>query len=166
MWMGDTDMPAHDSSAETRSRPFFAPTTEETLVHPSSPSGVIHPVTTSVPAVSSVHFLVHAGMPEIQALAVRRGWVSQGFTTLSIPWTEMHWTTDGWKTVRVLRSTDVPCPVMNGYYFLPNVPCGSEVEFAVRAGVACHAPQDTAGMRDTTEIWFNNQGENYRQVTE
>lgn len=159
-------MPVHDSSADNRSRPFLAPTTQETLVHPSSPSGVIRPVTAAVPPVSSIHFLVHAGMPEIQELAYRRGWLGRGFTTLSIPWTELHWTTDGWKTVHVLRSTDVPCPMMNGYFFLPSVPAGTEVEFAVRSGVACHAPHDTAGNRDTTEIWFNNQGQNYRQETE
>jgi hypothetical protein len=104
-------------------------------------------------------------MPEVQALAHSRGWLSRGFTTLSIPWTEMHWTLDDWKTVRVLRSTDVPCPVMNGYYFLPSVPTGTEVGFAVHAGIACHAPQDTAGTRDTTDLWFNNDGLNFRQVT-
>jgi hypothetical protein len=158
-------MPAHDSPTDHRTRPFLAPTTEQTIVHPSSPSGVIRPVTAMVPAVSSIHFLVHAGMPEVQELAHSRGWFAQGFTTLSIPWTEMHWTTDEWKTAHVLRSTDVPCPVMNGYFFLPHVPSGTEILFAIRAGVACHAPHDTAGTRDTTDLWFNNQGLDYRQVT-
>jgi hypothetical protein len=159
-------MPARETSENDYvARPFLAPTTEQTLVHPSSPSGVIRPVTASVPAVSSIHFLVHSGMPEIQDLAHTRGWLARGFTTISIPWTEMHWTVDDWKTAHVLRSSDVPCPVMNGFFFLPDVPVGTEVTFAVHAGVACHAPHDTAGNRDTTELWFNNQGHNYKQVT-
>ena len=159
-------MPVHDSTPDHHSRPFLAPVTQETIVHPSSPSGVIRPVTATVPAISTVHFVVHAGMPEIQGLASARGWLERGFTTLSIPWTEMHWSTDGWKTVHVLRSSDVPCPVMNGYYYLPNVPTGVEVSFAIHAGIACHAPQDTAGMRDASDVWFNNHGLNYRQTTQ
>lgn len=159
-------MPAHDSPSDSQTRPFLAPTTEQTVVHPSSPSGMIRPVTTVIPAVSTIHFLVHAGMREVLELANSRGWLAQGFTTLSIPWIELHWTTDEWTTVHVLRSTDVPCPVMNGYFFLPNVPAGTEVMFAVRAGIACHAPQDTAGIRDTRDLWFNNRGHNYRQVTQ
>ena len=34
---------------------------------------------------------------------------------------EMHYTTDGWKTSRVLKSTDVPSPYINGYFYLPFV---------------------------------------------
>lgn len=158
-------MNVQDSPNDNPVRPFLAPTTGETEVLSSSPSGVIRPVTAAVPSVSAVHFLVHAGMQEVQALAQAKGWFARGFSTISIPWTEMHWTTDGWKTSHVLRSTDVPCPVMNGYFFLPNVPVGTEVEFAVHAGVACHATHDTAGSRDTAALWFNNHGRNYYQTT-
>jgi hypothetical protein len=158
-------MHVHDPQSDAQVRPFLAPTTEETEPLTSSPSGVIHPVTASVPSLSAVHFLVHAGMAEVQALAESRGWFARGFNTLSIPWTEMHWTLDGWKTSHVLRSSDVPCPVMNGFFFLPNVPVGTPVEFAVHAGVACHASHDTAGNRDTASLWFNNRGRNYLQLT-
>lgn len=163
--MGEHMQP-RKNAGEQGSRPFLAPSTPEaSRPYQSSPSGITRPVTASVPQVSSVHFLVHAAMPEVQQCAAARDWFAKGFTTLSIPWTEMHWTTDHWKTIQVLRSTDVPCPVMNGFFFLPNVPAGTEVEFAVHAGVACHAPHDTAGSRDTTDVWFNNDGLNYRQTT-
>jgi hypothetical protein len=55
--------------------------------------------------------------------------------------------------------------VVNGFFFLPNVAPGVEVEFAVHAGLACHAPSDTAGSRDTGDLWFNADGGNYRQQT-
>lgn len=118
-----------------------------------------------MPKVSSLHFLVHPDMAEVQDLARGRGWPEKGYTTLSIAWVELHWTLDGWKTTQVLRSTDVPCPVVNGSFFLPNVAAGTEIEFAIHAGIACHAPQDTAGVRDSADVWFNNAGINYRQVT-
>ena len=35
---------------------------------------------------------------------------------LSIPWVEMHYTTDDWATSRVCKSSDVPSPVINGWY--------------------------------------------------
>jgi hypothetical protein len=122
-------------------------------------------VTAAVPQVSSVHFVVHPELSEVQQLVAQRGWHGAGFTTLTIAWTEMHWTTDAWKTTHVLSSTDVPCPVMNGYFFLPNVPAGTAVEFALHVGVSCHAPHDTAGTRDTASLWLNNEGRNYTQQT-
>jgi hypothetical protein len=158
-------MHIRESQSEIQARPFLAPTTEETQHLASSPSGVIRAVTATMPSVSAVHFLVHASMREVQQLAQAKGWFARGFNTISIPWTEMHWTLDAWKSSHVLRSTDVPCPVMNGYFFLPNVAVGTEVEFAVHAGVACHASHDTAGNRDTASLWFNNHGRNYYQAT-
>lgn len=113
---------------------------------------------------SSVHFLVHADMPEVKAYAASRGWHDQGFQ-VSVTWQELRYSTDGWRTSHAVHSTDVPCPVMNGFFFLPNVTAGTEVEFAVHAGVACRAPTDTAGSRDTGELWFNNDGANYRQLS-
>ena len=111
-----------------------------------------------------IHFLVHPLMPEISQFAAQSGWLGQGFTVLSIPWLELHYTTDGWVTSRVLKSTDVPCPVINGWYYLAHVEAGREVEFAVHAGIACRAPEDNAGFREQGALWFNNAGANYRQV--
>ena len=161
-------MNVHDDKMRQtgETRPFLAPSTPEaTRPYTSSPSGITRPVTATVPQVSSITFLVHPGMPEVVALAESRGWLAQGFTTLSVAWVELHWTLDAWKTPHVLRSTDVPCPVVNGAFFLPNVPVGADVEFAVHAGLACHAPQDTAGIRETSDLWFNNAGVKYHQTT-
>lgn len=114
---------------------------------------------------STVHFAVHPGMDEIQQLARARGWLDQGFTHLTVTWLELRWTADGWKTTHLVSSDDVPCPVVNGTFHLADCAPGTEVEFAIHCGVACHAPQDTAGARDVGELWFNNGGQNYRQVT-
>lgn len=112
---------------------------------------------------STVHFVVHAAMPEVQAYAHSRGWPERGYSVLSTPWQELHWSTDGWKSTHVLKSTDVPSPVVNGYFVLAGVSPGTEVEFAIQVGVACHAPHDTAGARDVGEVWLNNGGANYLQ---
>jgi hypothetical protein len=114
---------------------------------------------------STVHFLVHPGMVELQREAEHRGWLARGFTTLSVSWLELRWTTDGWKTTRIVSSTDVPCPVVNGTFHLSGCAAGTEVEFAVRVGLACHAPHDTAFPRDVGELWLNNEGRNYSQMT-
>ncbi len=112
---------------------------------------------------ATVHFLVHTGMAELRRYALERGWPSRGWTQLTTPWMELHYTTDGWKTTRVLKSTDVPCPVVNGYFYLPYVEKNQEVEFAVQVGLACRAEGDSAGERETGAVWFNNDGLNYRQ---
>lgn len=111
-----------------------------------------------------IHFLVHPGMPEIQQYANEQGWFARGFTVLSIPWLELHFSTDHWTTSRVLKSTDVPCPVINGWYYLPHVRSGEVIEFAVHAGVSCRAPEDQAASRDQGSLWFNNDGANYTQI--
>jgi hypothetical protein len=98
------------SEAQSDSRPFLAPSTPDIPRYKSSTSGITRPVTASVPSVSSVHFLVHPEMPEVQQLAADLNWTARGFTILTVPWCEMHWTTDGWKTSHILRSTDVPLP--------------------------------------------------------
>jgi len=113
---------------------------------------------------ATIHFWIHPSMDELKALAHQRGWPNKGWTVLTLPWLEMHYTTDGWKTTRVLKSTDVPCPVINGYFYLPHVEKGQEVEFAVHAGIACRAPNEGNQERESTSMWFNNDGENYRQV--
>lgn len=145
-----------------RLRPFLPPP-QASVDYLSS--GAVRPTSAPVAPLSTIHFLVHPQMPEVQAYAAARGWLEKGFTQVNVTWLELRYSTDGWKTTHVLHSTDVPCPVMNGYFFLPNVPAGVEVEFAVHAGLACHAPSDTAGSRDTGELWFNNGGANFRQRT-
>ncbi len=113
-----------------------------------------------------IHFLVHPLMPEISQYAQQAGWLDRGFTALSIPWLELHYSTDGWATRRVLRSTDVPCPVINGWFYLGQVRPGDQVQFAVQAGIGCRTPDDTAGFRDQGSLWFNNHGANYQQVAQ
>ena len=114
---------------------------------------------------STIHFLVHPGMVELQTEAEARGWNSRGFTTLSVAWLELRWTTDGWKTMHTVSSNDVPCPVVNGTFHLQGCPSETEVEFAVRVGLACHAPHDTAFARDVGELWLNNRGKNFKQTS-
>lgn len=115
--------------------------------------------------VSSLHFLVHPGMAELQQEAQARGWNARGFTTLSVSWLELRWSSDGWKTFQLVSSNDVPSPVMNGVFMLVGCPPGTTVEFAVRVGLACHAPHDTAFPRDVGEVWLNDGGKNYSQIT-
>ncbi len=123
------------------------------------------PVQPGLNPLSAVHFAVHTEMPELINGAHERGWYTRGHSQLCINWQELHYTTNGWKTVHVLKSTDVPCPVINGNFYLPNLPAGSPVEFAIRVGYGCRAPEDTGGYRDCAEHWFNNQGANYQQTT-
>jgi hypothetical protein len=111
-----------------------------------------------------IHFLVHPAMPELKKFALEQGWPQRGFSVLSVPWLELHFTTDSWATSHVLKSTDVPCPVINGWYYLPNVDAGQQVEFAVHAGISCHAPEDQSASRDQGSLWFNNDGANYTQI--
>ena len=126
---------------------------------PPPPAGMNPGVQTAM-----IHFLVHPMMPEISQFAQQSGWLERGFTVLSIPWLELHYSTDGWVTSRVLKSTDVPCPVINGWFYLGRVQAGDEVEFAVQAGIGCRTPEDRAGLREQGSLWFNNDGANYKQV--
>ncbi|MFT3710831.1 MAG: hypothetical protein QM817_24670 [Archangium sp.] len=114
---------------------------------------------------STIHFLVHPGMVELQREAQARGWNERGFTTLSVAWLELRWTADAWKTTHILSSNDVPCPVVNGTFHLQNCAPNTEVEFAIRVGLHCHAPHDTAFARDVGELWLNNDGQNFKQTT-
>jgi hypothetical protein len=115
--------------------------------------------------VSTLHFLVHAEMEELRRAAESLGWNARGFTALTIPWLELHWTSDGWKTTHVVSSNDVPCPVVNGTFHLSGCAPETEVEFAIHVGLACHAPGDTAFARDVSDLWLNNDGKNYQQTT-
>lgn len=125
--------------------------------------GLVRPVTFSLATRSAVHFLVHEGMPELRAAAKALGWLDRGWTTLSVRWQELVYSTDRWATARSLRSSDVPCPVMSGHFFLPGIPPHTDVWFAVHVGFGCHAPTDLAGVRAESDLWFNDHGRNYRQ---
>lgn len=142
--------------------PFLPPTGAQ--VHPSAP-GLVRPVSSPLAARSAIHFLVHSEMPELLEAARRLGWFERGWTVLSIRWQELVYSTDLWRTTRVLRSSDVPCPVMSGHFFLPGVPPRTEVHFALHVGFACHAPADLAGVREESDAWLNNAGRNYVQLT-
>lgn len=119
-----------------------------------------------LPGTAVIHFHVHAGLPQVRAFARDQGWFDRGFTELDVAWLELHFTTDGWATARVLKSTDVPSPITDGWCSLPRVDVGAEVTFAMRAGIVCRAPGDPAhGMfRDQGDLWFNNDGANYTQT--
>lgn len=160
-----------DQSQEKRGNPTpSAPRASPTLPSPEDrldylSTGLVRPATTPLEQRSSVHFLVHGGMPEVRAYAHSREWPERGFTQIAIPWQELHWTADGWQTVNVLSSTDVPSPVVNGFFHLPRIPAGTEVEFAIRVGLSCHCPGDVGLAREVGELWLNNAGANYRQRT-
>jgi hypothetical protein len=136
-----------------------APTPPDRPMLPPPPGSLNSGVQTAM-----IHFLVHPMMPEISQYAQQHGWLDKGFSVLSVPWLELHYSIDGWATSRVLRSTDVPCPVINGWYYLGHVRAGEEVEFAVHAGIGARTPEDSAGFREQGELWFNNDGKNYRQL--
>jgi len=116
-----------------------------------------------LPPSSVVHFHVDAKTPEVQAYARAQGWLERGFSVVQVTWQELRYTTDGWKTTRILRSTDVPSPVVSGFFFLPGVARGTEVELALHVGLSCRAPGDAAGYRERGSLWFNDGGKNYRQ---
>ncbi|MBL8919829.1 MAG: hypothetical protein JNJ54_13255 [Myxococcaceae bacterium] len=126
--------------------------------------GYVRPSSAPIIRTSRIHFDVNPTLPEVVAFAEAQGWRARGFTAVSIAWQELHWTSDGWATVNKVASTDVPCPITGGWFSLQAKP-GTPVEFAVRVGLQCRAPQDTAGARETGELWFNNAGSNYAQVT-
>lgn len=115
---------------------------------------------------SRIHFDVHPGMPELRAYAAEKGWLRAGFSHLTIPWQELVFTTDAWATKQSVKSTDVPSPLVNAFFNLPNVPKGTTIEFAIHVGIACHAPGDAAGYRERGELWLNNAGKNFTQVTQ
>jgi hypothetical protein len=137
-------------------------TPSEAFTRPSAP---FRARSAGLPPSSVVHFHVFPEMEEVQRYARERGWLDKGHSVLSIAWLELHYSTDGWKTVKVLKSTDVPSPVVGGYFFLPGVPGGTRVDLAVQAGIICRAPNDLAGYRERGSLWFNNAGLNYRQTS-
>jgi hypothetical protein len=114
---------------------------------------------------SRIHFQVHSGMAELKRYAEERGWLSRGFSQLAIPWQELVYSTDGWRTTLHLKSTDVPSPVVDGYFTLPDVAKGTPVEFAIRVGLSCRAPSDASSYRERGDLWLNNGGRNFTQVT-
>lgn len=163
-WPDDSRTPPYpeDADASPPQRPFLPP-----------PPGRLEGVDEKAPfrarsspmiPTSAIHFLVHPGMPELQAHAAAQGWLGRGWSELAVPWLELRYTTDGWATTHILKSTDVPCPIVNGFFYLPRVPRGTEVEFALHVGVSCRAASDAAGSRADGSVWLNNGGQNYRQL--
>jgi hypothetical protein len=116
--------------------------------------------------VSVLTFHVHPELPEVQRLAREEGWLEQGWTALEVSWEELHFTTDGWRSLYVLRSSDEPSPFApGGQIFLPGVPAGTPVEFALQLGVVARRPDDPGGERAHGTVWLNNGGSNYRQIS-
>jgi len=113
---------------------------------------------------SAIRFEVHPSLPEVQDYARRQGWVDKGWTHVSIPWQDLVYTTDGW-TMSTLKSSEAPSSFSDGRFLIPGVPAGTEVEFAVHVGVASQAPSDATGYRERGDLWLNNGGGNYRQIT-
>lgn len=109
-------------------------------------------------SVSTVHFLVHPGLEEVRAAAQSEGWGAVATET-----EEVRYTTDGWQTPHVLKAGDQPSPfAADGRIFLPDVSQGTEVEFALKVGIV---PVGAGPQAARAEVWLNNGGENYRQVT-
>ena len=132
--------------------------------HPLPPGAVVGPGRAA--PTSTIQFVVDPGMRELKDFASSQGWAAKGFTHLSVPWQEIVYTTDNWKTTRTLKSSDVPSPLVNGRFTLPNVPRGTQIEFALHVGVACQAPSDIAGYRERGSLWLNNDGHNFKQVSQ
>jgi len=108
--------------------------------------------------VSTVHFEVNPGIEEVRAAAQAQGWGAVAAET-----GEVHFTTDGWKTTRVVKASDQPPPLTpDGRIFLTGVQQGTEVEFALKVGIK---PVDAGAKATRAEVWLNNGGQNYRQVT-
>jgi hypothetical protein len=114
---------------------------------------------------SKIHFFVHSGMEEIQRFAAEKGWLERGLTQLSVSGQDLVYTIDNWKTQHQLRSSDVPTPVVNGFFSLPNVPKGTTVEFAIHLWVGAHVEGGYLGHAERGDLWLNNGGRNYTQVT-
>lgn len=127
--------------------------------------GYSRPISSPVVRSSRIHFDVNTGLPEVVAYVRSRGWVAQGFSDVSVAWQELHWTTDGWRTVHRLSSHDVPCPITAGWFTLPIKP-GTRVEFALHVGLECRAPEDSVGAREVGDLWFNDAGRNYQQTSQ
>jgi hypothetical protein len=113
---------------------------------------------------SKIHFMVHTGMEELRRYAAEKGWTDRGLTQLSIHGQDLVYTTDHWKTMRQVRSSDVPSPVVNGFFTLPNVSKGTPIEFAIHVWVAASLPNEY-GQGERGDMWLNNGGHNYTQVT-
>jgi hypothetical protein len=114
---------------------------------------------------SQIDFNVHPGIAEVRAFAEQQGWLAKGWTQLSTYNVDLVYTTDNWKTTKTASSSQVPSPYVNGRFILPDVPRGTPVEFAIKAYVAASDPHDIGGHRDRGEVWLNNGGRNFSQVT-
>lgn len=108
--------------------------------------------------VSTVQFVVHPGLDEVRAAAQAQGWSAVAAET-----EEVRYTTDGWQTTRAVKASDQPPPFSSdGRIFLPEVQQGTPVEFALKVGIH---PVDAGAQAAHAEVWLNNGGQNYQQVT-
>lgn len=114
---------------------------------------------------SSLEFNVHPGLDEIRRYAEEQGWTAKGWKQLSVYGVDLVYTTDNWRTTRSLRSSEVPSPYVNGHFQMPDVPKGSNVEFAIKCYVGASDPHDIGGHRARGEVWLNNGGRNYTQIS-
>jgi hypothetical protein len=114
---------------------------------------------------SSIHFHIHPGIPEILGYAQGRGWLANGWVVGSVPWYEVVFTTDHWKTTSHQKSTVAPDAAAHGKVVLEGVAPGTEIEFALNVGVACRAAADEKAPREQGDVWLNNAGANFRQTT-
>jgi len=114
---------------------------------------------------STVHFHIHAGIPELHGYAQGRGWLANGWTVLSVPWFEIVHTSDHWKTTSHQKSTEPQAADSNGHLTLVGVAPGTEIEFALNIGIACQAPGEGGTVREQGDVWLNNGGQNFRQTT-
>ncbi|MBL9038577.1 MAG: hypothetical protein JNG84_08705 [Archangium sp.] len=132
---------------------------------PATTTATTAPKPAAKPKVSStLRFEVTGDMPEAKAFAAYKGWTTRGFTALSVPAVDLVYTTDNWRTTKVLHSYSVPSPYVNGRFTLPDVKKGTTVEFALKVTIACSHPRDIGGHRDRDDLWLNNGGSNYTQV--
>lgn len=155
------DLPNDSFGNSTR---FPVPPPSQPVIH-SSPSGLVRAMSVPVAQHSAVEFLVHEEMPEVRSVALAHGWAAHGWGCLAITWQEMVYTTDNWASKHAVRSSDVPCPVVDGKFTLVGVPPGTKVVFAIHVGLGCRAPQDGTMVRAEADLWLNNGGKNYEQIT-
>lgn len=159
---GSHQVPLEEGQRPSDIRPFLAPASRS--VSSFAPSQG-KPVQRALGPTSAIHFHVHPGMDEVVRFAADQGWNAQGWSRLSVLWVDMVYTTDAWKTTKTLRSTDVPSPIVDELFYVPDVERGTEIEFAIHVGVGCAHPDDLAGYRERADVWLNNGDKNFKQVT-
>lgn len=119
------------------------PATAPSLTAPTAaqPAAATSPGVPTASARSELNLATH---PEVIAFAQQLASAAR----------ELVFTTDGWKTVRVVRSAEAPGAFASERVVLEGVAPGTDVEFAL------HLSAGSAG------VWLNNGGRNYRQTSQ